>query len=232
MSDYAYPETIVSTGWVASHVADANVRVVEVDVDTKAYDEGHVPGAIAWSWNTQLSDPVRRDILSKAHFEKLMSSSGIRPDTTLIVYGDNNNWFAAWAVWQAKIYGHRDVRIMNGGRKKWLSEGRELSTIHLKSRAQSTWPVMPICLCAPSCLRPMRHPFRDPRYWWMFAARRNSQAKSLPLPDFRKRASAADMCPARAIFHGAKHATRMARSNPPMNSGVSIGPKALTVQSP
>jgi thiosulfate/3-mercaptopyruvate sulfurtransferase len=128
VSEYAYPETIVSTDWVASHAADANVRVVEVDVDTKAYDEGHVPGAIGWSWNTQLSDPVRRDILSKAQFEELMSSSGVRPDTTLIVYGDNNNWFAAWAVWQAKIYGHRDVRLMNGGRKKWLSEGRELST--------------------------------------------------------------------------------------------------------
>jgi thiosulfate/3-mercaptopyruvate sulfurtransferase len=128
VSEYEHPETIVTTAWVASHAADANVRVVEVDVDTKAYDEGHVPGAIAWSWNTQLSDPVRRDILSKTQFEELMSSSGVRPDTTLIVYGDNNNWFAEWAVWQAKIYGHRDVRLMNGGRKKWLSEGRELST--------------------------------------------------------------------------------------------------------
>jgi thiosulfate/3-mercaptopyruvate sulfurtransferase len=128
VSEYAKPEAIVSTAWVASHGNDTNVRVVEVDVDTKAYDEGHVPGAIAWSWNTQLSDQVRRDILSKTQFEELMSSSGVRPDTTLIVYGDNNNWFAAWAVWQAKIYGHRDVRLMNGGRKKWLSEGRDLST--------------------------------------------------------------------------------------------------------
>ena len=128
MSEYEHPETIVTTAWVASHAADANVRVVEVDVDTKAYDEGHVPGAIAWSWNTQLSDPVRRDILSKTQFEELMSSSGVRPDTTLIVYGDNNNWFAAWAVWQAKIYRHQDVRLMDGGRKKWLSEGRDLST--------------------------------------------------------------------------------------------------------
>ena len=128
MSEYEHPETIVTTAWVASHAADANVRVVEVDIDTKAYDEGHVPGAIAWSWNTQLSDPVRRDILSKTQFEELMSSSGVRPDTTLIVYGDNNNWFAAWAVWQAKIYRHQDVRLMDGGRKKWLSEDRDLST--------------------------------------------------------------------------------------------------------
>jgi thiosulfate/3-mercaptopyruvate sulfurtransferase len=128
MAEYAHPEALVSTAWTADHAQDGNVRVVEVDVDTKAYDEGHVPGAIAWAWNTQLCDTVRRDILSKAQFEELMSSSGVMPDTTLVIYGDNNNWFAAWALWQAKIYGHRDVRLMNGGRKKWLAEGRELST--------------------------------------------------------------------------------------------------------
>ena len=128
MADYAHPETLVSTDWAAHHASDANVRVVEVDVDTKAYDEGHVPGAIAWAWNSQLCDTVRRDILSQQQFEQLMSSSGIGPDTTVVIYGDNNNWFAAWALWQMKIYGHKDVRLMNGGRKKWLSEGRELST--------------------------------------------------------------------------------------------------------
>ena len=128
MAEYAHPETLVSTDWVAEHESDPNVRVAEVDVDTKAYDEGHVPGAIGWAWNTQLCDTVRRDILSKEQLEELMSASGVKPETTLIIYGDNNNWFAAWALWQAKIYGHRDVRLMNGGRKKWLSEGRELST--------------------------------------------------------------------------------------------------------
>src|SRR5512146_335801 len=127
MQQYAHPETIVSTDWVAQHLSDPKVRIVEVDVDTKAYDEGHVPGAIAWAWNTQLCDTLRRDILSKAQFEELMASSGVTPDTMLVIYGDNNNWFAAWALWQAKIYGHRDVRLMNGGRKKWLSEERELS---------------------------------------------------------------------------------------------------------
>jgi thiosulfate/3-mercaptopyruvate sulfurtransferase len=127
MAEYAHPEALVTTDWVASHATDSNVRVVEVDVDTKAYDEGHVPGAIAWAWNTQLCDTVRRDILSKEQFEALMSSSGVSPNTTLVIYGDNNNWFAAWALWQAKIYGHADVRLMNGGRKKWLAEGRELS---------------------------------------------------------------------------------------------------------
>jgi thiosulfate/3-mercaptopyruvate sulfurtransferase len=128
MAEYAHPESLVSTDWVSSHVKDANVRVVEVDVDTKAYDEGHVPGALAWAWNTQLCDTLRRDILSKEQFEELMSASGVKPDATLVIYGDNNNWFAAWALWQAKIYGHKDVRLMNGGRKKWLAESRELST--------------------------------------------------------------------------------------------------------
>jgi len=127
MAEYAHPEVLVSTEWVAAHAHDPNVRIVEVDVDTKAYNEGHVPGAMAWAWNTQLCDTVRRDILSQTQFEELMSGSGVKPESTLVIYGDNNNWFAAWALWQAKIYGHADVRLMNGGRKKWLSEGRELA---------------------------------------------------------------------------------------------------------
>ncbi len=137
MADYAHPESLVSTDWVAGHASDPKVRVVEVDVDTKAYDEGHVPGAIAWAWTTQLCDTVRRDILSKEQFEELMASSGVAPDTTLVIYGDNNNWFAAWALWQAKIYGHADVRLMNGGRKKWLAEGRELAVEHPRTERTS-----------------------------------------------------------------------------------------------
>jgi len=128
MANYAHPEVLVDTEWVAQQGNDAKVRLVEVDVDTKAYNEGHIPGAVAWAWNTQLADPVRRDILSQEQFEELLSASGVAPDGTLIIYGDNNNWFAAWALWQAKIYGHADVRLVNGGRKKWLSEGRELTT--------------------------------------------------------------------------------------------------------
>jgi thiosulfate/3-mercaptopyruvate sulfurtransferase len=128
MAEYAHPEVLVSTDWVAAHASDPQVRIAEVDVDTKAYDEAHVPGALGWAWNTQLCDTLRRDILSKEQFEELMSSSGVAPETTLVIYGDNNNWFAAWALWQAKIYGHKDVRLMNGGRKKWLAEGREVST--------------------------------------------------------------------------------------------------------
>src|SRR5579862_2195576 len=128
MADYAYPQTLASTEWVAQHSRDANVRIAEVDVDTNAYKEGHVPGAIGWSWNTQLCDTTRRDILSKHQFEKLMAGAGISNDTTVILYGDNNNWFAAWAFWQMKYYGHEKVLIMNGGRKKWLEEKRPLST--------------------------------------------------------------------------------------------------------
>ena len=128
MTDYAHPETLVTTEWVARQSNDPTVRVIEVDVETSAYDEGHVPWAIAWAWNKQLCDTVRRDILSPPEFEKLMSESGIAADTTVILYGDNNNWFAAWALWQMKMYGHQDVRLMNGGRRKWIAEGRELTT--------------------------------------------------------------------------------------------------------
>jgi len=121
-------EVLVSTDWVAQHGRDANVRIVEVDVDTTAYGQGHVPGAVSWNWSTELCDTLVRDIIPKAKFEALMSRSGIANDTTVVLYGDNNNWFAAWAFWQMKIYGHRDVRIMNGGRKKWLSDSRDLET--------------------------------------------------------------------------------------------------------
>lgn len=111
--------------------------VVEVDVDTSAYDEGHIPGAVAWNWHTQLCDTVQRDIIGRAQVEELLSSSGIGNETTVLLYGDNSNWFAAWAFWQLKMYGHKDVRIMDGGRKKWLAEGRELSTEAPSSAAAS-----------------------------------------------------------------------------------------------
>jgi len=124
---YAHPEVLVETDWLASRLNDSGLRIIEVDVDTSAYDLGHIPGAIAWNWTTQLSDTLRRDILSQDQLEALMSKAGIKPETTVILYGDSNNWFAAWAFWQLKIYGHKDVRILNGGRKKWLADGRELT---------------------------------------------------------------------------------------------------------
>ena len=124
---YSQPDVLVSTDWVEQHKNDANLRLVEVDVDTSAYEQGHIVGAIAWNWQSQLCDDVRRDVLTEEAFEKLMSDSGIGADTTVILYGDNNNWFACYAFWQMKLYGHRDPRIMNGGRKKWLAENRPLT---------------------------------------------------------------------------------------------------------
>ena len=128
MADYASPETLVSTDWVEKHRKEPNVALVEVDVDTKAYSDGHIPGAVGWNWQTQLCDTVQRDIISRDALNALLGESGIDNGTTIVLYGDNNNWFAAWAFWQLKMYGHKDVRIMNGGRKKWLADGRELST--------------------------------------------------------------------------------------------------------
>lgn len=128
MSEYAHPEVLVTTDWVNEHSNDAQVTVVEVDVDTTLYDQGHLSGAIGWSWKTQLADQIRRDILSKEDLEGLLSQSGISPGSTIVLYGDSNNWFAAWAFWQLKIYGHEDVRLMDGGRKKWEAEGRSMTT--------------------------------------------------------------------------------------------------------
>ena len=128
MVDYKHPEVLVTTEWAAQHLNDAKVRFVEVDVDTSAYDQGHIVGAVGWNWQTQLQDNVRRDLIEKAALEKLLSDSGISNDTTIILYGDNNNWFAAYAFWQLKLNGHEDVRLLNGGRKKWAEEKRELTT--------------------------------------------------------------------------------------------------------
>jgi thiosulfate/3-mercaptopyruvate sulfurtransferase len=125
---YANPQALVSTDWVAEHLNDPKVRLIEVDVDTTAYDQGHIRGAVGLNWTTQLSDQVRRDIPTKEDWGRLMGRCGVSRDTKIIFYGDNNNWFAAYAYWIAKMYGHQDVTLMNGGRKKWESEGRELTS--------------------------------------------------------------------------------------------------------
>ncbi len=134
MSEYKHPEVLVSTDWVAQNLNAPNLRLVEVDVDTTAYDQGHIPGAVGWNWQTQLQDNIRRDLIDKSTLEKLLGVSGISNDTAILLYGDNNNWFAAYALWQLKYYGHRDVRLINGGRKKWLEEKRPLTkeTVNVK----------------------------------------------------------------------------------------------------
>ncbi len=128
MGEYKQPEVLVSTAWVAEHTDDSKVRLVEVDVDTSSYEKGHIKDAVGWNWQTQLQDNVRRDLLSRQQLEDLCKSSGIGNDTTVVFYGDNNNWFAAYALWQFKYFGHKDVRLMNGGRKKWELEGKPLTT--------------------------------------------------------------------------------------------------------
>ena len=128
MAEYANPNALVDTEWVAQNLDTAGVRLVEVDVDTAAYDQGHAPGAVGWNWRSQLQQSVVRDVVSKEEIEELLGQSGIGNDTRVILYGDNNNWFAAWAYWQLKYYGHQSVQLMNGGRAKWLAEGRPTTT--------------------------------------------------------------------------------------------------------
>ncbi len=128
MAEAAHPESIVTTDWVADNLDNSNVRLVEVDVDTAAYDMGHIPGAVGWNWSTQLNDQLTRDILTREQLESLMSESGIGNDTTVVLYGDNDNWFATYAFWQLKMYGHADLKVMDGGRQKWIAEGREVTT--------------------------------------------------------------------------------------------------------
>jgi thiosulfate/3-mercaptopyruvate sulfurtransferase len=124
---YAKP-VLVTTEWLADHLEDDGLAIAEVDENPDLYDEGHIPGAIKLHWREDLQDPVERDLIEKDEFEALMGRSGISNDTALILYGDRNNWFAAYAYWYLKIYGHADARIVDGGRQKWIDEGRELST--------------------------------------------------------------------------------------------------------
>ena len=125
---YAHPEVLVDTQWVEEHVKDSKVRIAEVDYDPKAnYQLGHVPGAVLFDWRQDINDPVSRNVLSKQACEDLLQRTGVNNDSTLVLYGDFNNWFAAFAFWVFKYYGFKDVRIMNGGRKKWLEEDREVN---------------------------------------------------------------------------------------------------------
>jgi thiosulfate/3-mercaptopyruvate sulfurtransferase len=125
---YAHPEVLVDADWVEHHLHDPKVRLIEVDVDTSAYEQGHIPGAVGFNWKKELQDQVIRAPLSQAHLDDLLSRAGVSNDTTIVLYGDNNNWFAAWALWILKYYGHADVRLLDGGRVKWLADKRELTT--------------------------------------------------------------------------------------------------------
>jgi thiosulfate/3-mercaptopyruvate sulfurtransferase len=129
MPDDGYAKSVlVTTDWVAEHLDDHGVVVAEVDENPDVYDEGHIPGAVKLHWRDDLQDPLERDLVSKDVFERLLGERGIGNDTVVVLYGDKNNWFAAFAYWYLKIYGHEDVRILDGGRQKWIDEGRELTT--------------------------------------------------------------------------------------------------------
>ena len=124
---YAHPELLVSTDWVAQHAKDPNVRVIEVNEDILLYDTGHVPGAVKVDWQQHLNQPVKRDFIGPDAFAPLMDSIGVKNDTTVVFYGDRNNWWACYAYWIFKLNGHQNVKVMDGGRKKWIDEGRDLT---------------------------------------------------------------------------------------------------------
>ncbi len=223
MSDYKHPEVLVTTEWAAEHLNDPKVRFVEVDVDTSAYDQGHIAGAVGWNWQTQLQDNVRRDLIEKAALEKLLSDSGISNDTTIILYGDNNNWFAAYAFWQLKLNGHNDVRLLNGGRKKWAEEKRELTTAPAK-----VTPASYKVAGTDESIRAKRDAVfavvdkKSKGQRWkrnrkdsllMCVPSTSSPGKFLRLRDFRKRLSVQDTFPALPIFRGHKPRAKTARSS-------------------
>lgn len=127
MAEYAHPEVLVETDWVADHLSDPQVRLIESNEDILLYDQGHIPGAVKIDWIGDLNDPVVRDYLDKQRFEQLLAAKGISNDTTVVFYGDKNNWWATYAFWVFKLFGHSDARILNGGRAKWIAEGREVT---------------------------------------------------------------------------------------------------------
>ena len=127
MSEYAKPDVLVETDWLEEHVDDPSIRIIEVDEDTSAYEKGHIKGAVGWNWTTDLHAPVGRDYVDRAGLSDLLSKAAVAPGTTVILYGGNNNWFAAYAYWIVKLRGFDDVKLLNGGRKKWELESRELT---------------------------------------------------------------------------------------------------------
>jgi len=142
LAQYAHPERLVTTAWLAERLDDPRILVAESDEDVLLYDTGHIPGAVKIDWHQDLNDPVARDYVDPEAFAALMSAKGVSPDTTIVFYGDNNNWWAAYALWVCSLFGHRDVRLLDGGRAKWIAEGRPLTT-DVPRREPADYPVVP-----------------------------------------------------------------------------------------
>ncbi|KJL31665.1 sulfurtransferase [Microbacterium azadirachtae] len=140
-AEYAEPGRLVSTDWLAAHLGEPGLVVVESDEDVLLYETGHIPGAVKVDWHTELNDPVVRDYVDGEGFSALLGRKGISRDDTVVIYGDKNNWWAAYALWVFSLFGHEDVRLLDGGRDRWISEGREITTA-LPERAATAYPVV------------------------------------------------------------------------------------------
>jgi thiosulfate/3-mercaptopyruvate sulfurtransferase len=140
-AEYAHSDRLVSTAWLAEHLTDPGLVVVESDEDVLLYETGHIPGAVKVDWHTELNDPVVRDYVDGAGFAELLSRKGISRDDTIVIYGDKNNWWAAYALWVFSLFGHEDVRLLDGGRDRWIAEGREITTAPAE-RAATSYPVI------------------------------------------------------------------------------------------
>src|SRR5918993_1113883 len=197
---YAHPEVLVSTDWVEQHLKDDSVRLIESNEDTLLYSAGHVPGAVHVDWTSDLNDQLRRDYITRAGFEQLMSRIGATKDTTVVFYGDKNNWWACYAFWVFQLFGHTNARVMDGGRVKWQKENRPLT------RDVPNYP--PTSVTGPSAKRCSRTSSRAAS-WWTCAAPRNMPARACTCPTTPMKARyGADTSPARRASPGQKPSTR------------------------
>ena len=216
MPDYAHPEALVSADWVAQHLNDPKVRIVETDEDPALYFMGHIPGAVEIGWHNQLQDPVTRDYISQAAFEELCSNAGITPETTVVFYGDKSNWWACYAFWAFKLFGHKDCRIMNGGYKLWKDQGRPMQK-DVPAYTRTSYKAQPI---EETSIRAFREDvlahtaLASP--CWTCAVPVSTPANSSTCPTIpRKAPSAAVTSRERRTSPGARRSTTMAPSSPP-----------------
>ena len=217
---YAHPEVLVSTDWVAEHLNDPNVRIIESNEDTLLYAAGHIPGAVQVDWTADLNDQVRRDYITREGFEQLMSRIGVTPDTTVVFYGDKNNWWACYAFWVFQLFGHTNAKIMDGGRVKWEKESRPLTRdvpdrIRARSTRRSERDDAEIRAFRDEVLKHMqaRQPLVDVRSPEEYTGER------LHMPDYPQGRRAARRPHSRREEHplGARGQPRTAPSRPPTN---------------